>query len=228
LAEAVAVQEKYLSLIDTASYTKLLVYEALIMREYWRCFGLALRRAQPWFGPRKRSRFVMELVEDPAGRARGYSAVDAAINYLHQRRLRQAERINAEVGFPGACDGFLHRERYNSRRIGLLLDMIDSFKFADREELLVVALNGKISWTDFMLERDRRGSTFYYPSPSAVSILNQAGSDADEMETSFGGRKVKLQEAYRQFATSLLSSIGTGEGDKLEAFVFLDKVSTIS
>ena len=106
--------------------------------------------------------------------------------------------------------------------------MIDPFKFADREELLVVTLNGGISWTDFRLERDRRGSTFYYPAQSAESILNQAGSDADEIEASFGGRETKLSEAYRQFATGMLSSLGTGKSDELEVFVFSDKISATS
>lgn len=161
----------------------------------------------------------MEFVEDPAGRARGYSAMDAAINYLHQRRLRQAERVNAEVGFPGTCDGFLHRERYKSRGIGLLLDMIDPFKFADREELLVVALHSGISWTDFRLESDRRGSIFYYPSSNVVMILNQVGLDTDEMAASFRGHRVTLREAYRMFAGGLFSSLNSGELGEFEAFV---------
>ena len=150
------IQEKYIALIEGASQTNLLTYEALIMKEYWICYRVAVKAGQQWFGPRKKSRFVREFVDDPAGRARGYSAVDAAINYLHQRRLRQAKRINAEMGFPGTCDGFLHRERYNSRGVGLLFDLIDPFKFADREFLLIVVLNGGISWRDFKLEHDRR------------------------------------------------------------------------
>jgi hypothetical protein len=228
VAQAVTNQGRYLARIEAANPAHLLTYEALIMNQYWKCYRLALGKGRLWFGPRKRGRFVSELVGSSAGRARGYTAVDAAINYLHQRRLRQAERINAEIGFTGTCNGFLHKERYNSRGIGLLLDMIDPFKFADREELLVVTLNGGISWTDFRLERDRRGSTFYYPAQSAESILNQAGSDADEIEASFGGRETKLSEAYRQFATGMLSSLGTGKSDELEVFVFSDKISATS
>lgn len=219
---AMTLQEKYLTLISDTNQRGLLTYEALSMKQYWRCYGLALRKAQQWFGPRKRSRFVMEFVEDPAGRAKGYSAVDAAINYLHQRRLRQAERINAEVGFPGTCDGFLHRERYNSRGIGLLLDMIDPFKFADREELLVVALNGGISWTDFRLERDRRGSTYYYPGASATAKLNRAGFDADNKLVSYQNRDLSLSEAFKQYASSLHSLLeSVSQNDTgFEPFVF--------
>ena len=191
------------------------------MRQYWLCYGLALKRAQQWFGPRKRSRFVIEAVKDPAGRARGYSPVDAAINYLHQRRLRQAERAGADVGFPGTSDGFLHKERYNSRKIGLLLDMIDPFKFADREELLLVALNQGLTWNDFRIETDRRGSNFYYPTNTAEDKLNHAGADADGLVVRYQGIDVNLIDAYRVFATSLLHTLEKHDTrENLEPFVY--------
>jgi len=217
----IARQEAYLTLITRADRPKLLPYEALVMKQYWICYGLALRGALEWVGPRKRSRFVAEFVEDPSGRARGYSPVDAAINYLHQRRLRQAERINLDVGFSGRCDGFLHRERYNSRKIGLLLDMIDPFKFADREELLLVVLDRGLTWKDFKIEADRRGSNFYYPSPSATAKLNQAGSDADNIVVGYRGINQGLSEAYRTFAASTLEVIeAPDKHQKLEPFVY--------
>lgn len=221
VGQAIAIQEKYLAQIAAANPTKLLAYEALVMREYWRCYALALRGVQQWFGPRKRSRFVPEVVEDPAGRARGYSATDAAINYLHQRRLRKAEQINLEVGFPGTCDGFLHGERYNSRGIGLLLDMIDPFKFAGREKLLIVALNGGISWTDFRLEKDRRGSTFYYPSSDGKAILDRIGVDADSLVVNYQGNETSLTDAYTEFATRLRQVIERSVGiESFEPFTF--------
>ncbi len=133
--------------------------------------------------------------------------MDAAINYLHQRRLQQAIRINAEAGILGRCDGFLHKERYNSRRIGLLLDMIDPFKFADREILLAVILNGGLSWRDFKLETDRRGLTFYYPTGDAKAKLDRAGVDADNSVVRYQGSEIQLNEAYRQFAASLFQEL---------------------
>jgi CRISPR/Cas system-associated endonuclease Cas1 len=201
---ATALQEKYLSLIkDAAPSGSLLTYEALIMKQYWFCYNLAVKKTLQWFGPRKRSRFVREFVEDSTGRARGYSAVDAAINYLHQRRLRQAERINAEVGFSGTCDGFLHKERYNSRKIGLLLDIIDPFKFADREMLLIAIINRGITWRDFRMEMDRRGTTFYYPTQKGKAILEQAGVEADQTEVHYKNRMMSILESNKEFAKSL-------------------------
>jgi ribosomal protein L37AE/L43A len=219
---AIVNQEKYIALIDQAGPTQFLTYEALIMKEYWRCYGEALRLAQQWFGPRKKSRFVPEFVEDPAGRARGYSPLDAAVNYLHQRRLRQAERNNAAVGFSGTCDGFLHKERHNSRGIGLLLDMIDPFKFSDREMLLAVVLNGGISWRDFGLENDRRGSTFYYPASSGRGKLDLAGADADNMVVSYRSRQMPVSEALKELASGLLGALDAVSPDNapLEPFVF--------
>jgi hypothetical protein len=212
------IPSKSLALITEAGQSKLLPYEAQIMKRYWLCYGIALRGVhQVWFGPRKRSRFVMEFVGDSAGRARGYSPVDAAINYLHQRRLRQAERTNKEEGFPGTCDGFLHKEHYNSRKIGLLLDMIDPFKFADREELLLVFLDQGLTWKDFRVETDRRGSNFYYPMATATNKLDQVGSDADNLASRYEGRDMQLSEAYRRFAENMLNVIDA-HGDSKRMF----------
>lgn len=199
-----AKQERYLALMSGANPAKLLPYEALVMKQYWICYGLALREAVEWVGPRKRSRFVPESVESPAGRARGYSPVDAAINYLHQRRRGRAEQINMEVGFHGTCDGFLHKRASGSKKTGLIFDMIDPFKFADREELLLVVLNRGLTWRDFKIEADRRGSNFYYPANAATAKLDQAGKDADGLLVSYRGRNIHLAEAYREFASRLL------------------------
>jgi hypothetical protein len=192
------------------------------MKQYWICYGLALRGAVEWVGPRKRSRFVAEFVESPAGRARGYSPVDAAINYLHQRRRWQAEHINREVGFPGICDGFLHRKSYGSKKTGLIFDMIDPFKFADREKLLLVLLNRGLTWRDFRIETDRRGTNFYYPRTDTLAKLDQAGIAADNLIVRYQEREMTLSEAYKAFTSSLLKMIdGHHEGtDALSPFVF--------
>jgi CRISPR/Cas system-associated endonuclease Cas1 len=220
-----AKQAKYLALVESAPEERLLPYEALVMKQYWTCYGQALREALEWFGPRKRARFVTEFVLDSSGRARGYSPVDAAINYLHQRRLRQAERINGEVGFPGACDGFIHGRKYNSRKLGLLLDMIDPFKFADREELLLVVLNRGLTWRDFKIQSDRRGSNFYYPRESALSKLNEIGTSADNLVTEYRGRSSTMQQAYRAFAEQILEALTMPEGNTPELFVLGAAVS---
>lgn len=216
----IAKQDRYLALIARANRSHLLPYEALVMKEYWECFRLALKPALQWLGPRKRSRFVTDFVGNPAGRAKGYSPMDAATNYLHQRRLRQAERINEEIGFPGSSDGFLHRRHYHSRKIGLVLDMVDPFKFADREELLLLAVDQGLLWKDFRIETDGRGSSFYYPGPSAVSKLDQAGTDADNLIVEFLGRRLRLIEAYRLFAEGLLEALISRDQGTFRPFIF--------
>ena len=98
---------------------------------------------------------MRESVTAASGRARGYSAVDAPINYLHQRRLFKCRQVNLQLGLeynPG--EGFLHRRRWNSDGLGLLLDLIDPLKFADREKLLVATLSSKVNWRDFYSWRD--------------------------------------------------------------------------
>jgi len=219
---ALNLQERYLSSLEHSAPLGFVTYEALIMKQYWHVFDLALKPAFAWFGPRKKARFVREYADDPMGRDRGYSAIDAAINYLHHRRLLQAARINANVGFgERTCEGFLHRRRYNSSGIGLLLDMIDPFKFADREELLRVVLNRGLTWRDFRIESDRWGSNFYYPAASGKAVLDQIGDYTDQTNVWYGGREMTLEEAYTSFSRSLLEAIGSeGKREHFQPFVF--------
>jgi hypothetical protein len=100
--------------------------------------------------------------------------------------------------------------------------MIDPFKFADREELLLVVLNRGLTWRDFRIEVDRRGSNFYYPRAEAEPKLDQAGMAADALVVKYLGVSVGLAEAYRQFATNLLSVIEGSENTVpfLDSFVF--------
>lgn len=221
IEEATQRQRRHIALVSESRFGPFLTYEAHAMKEYWSCYDSVLKPALQWFGPRKRYRFVSEYVDDVSGRAKGYSALHAAINYLHQRRLRQALRINAEVGFEGTTDGFLHRERYNSRHIGLLFDMIDPFKFADRESLLAVVLNRGITWRDFKRESDRRNSTFYYPSQNAVTILERVGVDADHSAVRYQGINSSLNDAYKRFASSLLDALSRSTTEGFEPFVYV-------
>lgn len=208
VALPVARIERYLGLIRGAPADKFLQYEAQVMKQYWQVYGLAVAGTELWVGPRKRSRFVRELVNTDAGRATGYSPMDSAINCLHQRRLRQAERVNREVGYAGRCDGFLHRRHHNSRRNGLVFDLIDPFKFADREELLLVALDRGLTWENFGIETDRRGSTFYYPMSSSLRKLNEIGESADNLVVEYEGRAMRLIAAYRLHAERMLERLG--------------------
>jgi len=95
----------------------------------------------------------------------------------------------------------------NSRRTGLIFDMIDSFKFADREELLLVVLDQGLTWRDFRTEPDRRGTNFYYPRSSAISKLDEIGAAADSLMVRYSGQAMPLGEAYRLFAKSLLGTL---------------------
>ncbi len=99
--------------------------------------------------------------------------------------------------------------------------MIDPFKFADREELLAVVLNRGITWRDFKMESDRYSSTFYYPGPSAIAILDRAGADADQLVVRYQEGGASLMDAYRSFATSMRTSLASLEGSKkFETFVY--------
>jgi len=198
-----------------------LTYEARIMIQYWRCFNLPLRRVFERFGPRKRSRFVRESVTAASGRARGYSAVDAAINYLHQRRLFKCRQVNMQLGLeynPG--EGFLHRRRWNSDGLGLLLDLIDPLKFADREKLLIATLDSRVNWRDFYSSTDRHGVRFYYPKPEAIGTLEGIGEEADKCTVEYMGDKLPLMDAYRATVSSLIENLQRDGPSSFIPFVY--------
>ena len=137
--------------------------------------------------------------------------MDAAINYVHQRRLFKARSVNFELGLdynPG--EGFLHRKRWNPEGLGLVLDLIDPFKFADREKLLEAILDVSVNWRDFYSSTDRNGARFYYPKPEAVGVLESVSEEADKMIVSYDGTRIKLEEAYPKTVSALIQNLQNG------------------
>jgi hypothetical protein len=200
---------------------KFLVNEAMIMKEYWACYFLALNTRFQRFGPRKKARFVREFVTNPVGRARGYTAMDAAINYLHQRRLFKARSANIELGLDGnPGEGFLHRKRWNPESLGLILDLIDPFKFADRERLLEAVLDVSVNWRDFYSSTDRHGVRFYYPKEEAVGVLEALGEAADKTSVSYQGAQITLADAYQNTVSMLIRNLQAGTQMSFTPFVF--------
>jgi hypothetical protein len=200
---------------------KFLAYEAMIMKEYWACYFLVLKAALQRFGPRKKARFVREFVTNPAGRARGYTAMDAAINYLHQRRLFKAKSTNVQLGLdvnPG--EGFLHRKRWNPEGLGLILDLIDPFKFADREKLLEAVKDVSVNWRDFYSSTDRYGARYYYPKEEAVGVLEALSEAADKTSVSHQGAQITLVEAYRNTVSMLIQNLQAGTPLSFAPFVY--------
>ncbi len=214
-------QTGFMRRLRRAPPKQFLVYEALIMKRYWRGFDMALRGALARFGPRKKSRFVRDYVTNPAGRARGYSAVDAAINYLHQRRLYRARLVNLKLGLewnPG--EGFLHRKTKNKEGLGLILDLIDPFKFADREKLLEAVLSYELNWRDFYIAADRQGIKFYYPRPEAIDILELIGAEADNIQVYYDEKAVPLHEAYELSTSKLIQALQAESHQLYMPFLF--------
>jgi hypothetical protein len=214
-------QELWMRLLQREPSSKFLVCEAGVMREYWDCYYKPIKAVFQRSGPRKKARFVREFVTDPAGRARGYTAVDAAINYLHQRRLFQARSTNYQLGldlYPG--EGFLHRKIWHPEGLGLVLDLIDPFKFADREKLLGAITDFSLNWRDFYSATDRQGVRFYYPKPEAVGVLEATGEAADRMRAAYGGAEVSLLEAYRNTVSDLIHNLKAGTPLSFSPFVY--------
>ena len=104
-------------------------------------------------------------------------------------------------------EGFLHRRKRNSDRLGLLLDLIDPFKFADREKLLEAVSESRVNWRDFYSVTDRHGMRFYYPKDETAGTLGNIGDAADIMVVEYAGRNLPLMEAYQTMVSDLIESL---------------------
>jgi len=92
----------------------------------------------------------------------------------------------------------------------LILDLIDPFKFADREKLVEATLDVSVNWRDFYSSTDRHGARFYYPKPEAVGVLEAVGEEADTMIVSYDGTQVKLGDAYQKTVSALIQNLQNG------------------
>jgi len=146
--------------------------------------------------------------------------VDAAINYLRQRRRFKFREVNSELGlaaYPG--EGFLHRRRWKPQNFGLLLDLADPFKFADRGMLLDAFLTFMVNWRVFDSATDRKGVRFCYPKPEIVSQLEIVGTKADRMRVIYEDTQMSLIAAHGKTIANLIRCLGSSPMS-FEPFVY--------
>ncbi|MGH9920312.1 MAG: hypothetical protein ACRD6W_15775, partial [Nitrososphaerales archaeon] len=205
---------------EDLSVTKALAYEARVNNLYWSAYKTMLRVSGLDFKSRVRDRFVRELVDSARARARGYSPANAGINYLHQRRLIRCRATNARAGIGWiGCEGIFHIAK-RKPSIGLLLDLSDSFKLADREAFLVESLSFKISREHFVARPGRHRLWFFFPSAEGVEKLENIGSNADNMRVNYAGRECKLTTAYQEFVKSFVDAVNKKEIENLRPFIY--------
>jgi hypothetical protein len=205
---------------ENLSVTRALAYEARVNNLYWSAYKTMLRVSGLDFKSRVRDRFVREFVDSARARARGYSPANAGINYLHQRRLVQCRAANARAGIGWiGCEGIFHVAKRNPS-IGLLLDLSDSFRLADREAFLAESLKFKLSRSDFVARLGRHRLWFFYPSAEGLEKLENIGSDADTMRVNYAGRELNLSETYQEFVKSFVDAIDKRDLELLQPFVY--------
>ncbi len=202
------------------SVSRALAYEARANRLYWSAYKTMLRVSGLGFESRVRDRFVREIVQSIRARARGYSPANAAINYLHQRRLLLCRLANARtaIGWVG-CEGILHVAK-REPSIGLLLDLSDSFKLADRESFLNATLHIEVTRDDFVARLGRQRTWFYYPTQEAVGKLDLYGSHADQFHVVYRGKNMTLTGAYDELLTSFIEAVENSDLTRFYPFVY--------
>ena len=200
--------------------TRALAYEARVSNLYWSAYKTMLRVSGLDFKSRVRDRYVRELVETARARSRGYSQANAGINYLHQRRLTQCRFANAQAGIGWiGCEGILHVAN-RKPPIGLLLDLSDPFKLADRQSFLIESLRFKISREDFVARLGRHRLWFFFPSVEGVEKLEDIGSNADKVQMTYDGREMELTAAYREYVNSFVETVTKCDPSILHPFVY--------
>jgi CRISPR/Cas system-associated endonuclease Cas1 len=185
----------------------LLAYEARVSQQYWKAYKLRLRIVGLDFKSRVRDRFVREIVLSVRARARGYSVVNAGVNYLHQRRLLKCRLVNARLGLSwDGFEGIIHVAR-RRQAVGLMLDLSDQFKLADREILLDMCAKQEITQDDFMSAGGRQGVRFYFPSDIGIQKLERVGQTADQLLLFYNQREMPLMEAYEKYVESFIAAV---------------------
>jgi hypothetical protein len=207
---------------EEMTISRALAYEARVNNLYWSAYKAMLRISGLEFKSRVRDRFVRELVQSARARARGYSQANAGINYLHQRRLVQCRAANAEAGIGWiGCEGILHVAK-RKPSIGLLLDLSDSFRLADREAFLVQSLSFKVSREDFVARLGRHRLWFFFPTVEGLGKLENIGASADKTLVSYAGHELELTAAYRECVNSFVDAIQNRNIDLFRPFVYGD------
>jgi len=197
---------------------EILGYEARVSLHYWSLYKSLLRVATLGFSSRVRDRFVREVVHNSRARARGYSPANAAINYLHQRRLVLCRSVNVEAGLPSS-EGFIHVAERKSG-LGLLLDMVDPFKLSDREMFLQSCLRREFGPEDFVSRVGRQRVRFYFPSVETIRRLEEVGRKADEQLAWYAGEELKLMDVYRKYAASVKQLLSSLELANFQPFIY--------
>ncbi len=200
--------------------SRALAYEARVNAFYWSVYKTMLRVSGLQFESRVRDRFVREIVSSIRARARGYSPANAAINYLHQRRLLLCRLANARtaIGWVG-CEGVLHVAK-REPSIGLMLDLSDSFRLADRESFLNSTMRMELSRDDFVARPGKHRVWFFHPTQDAIGKLDLCGSNADQFRVQHAGKEMALTGAYDQFVASFVDAVDAMDLERLHTFVY--------
>jgi len=200
--------------------SRALAYEARVNGLYWSVYKTMLRISGLQFESRVRDRFVREIVQSIRARARGYSPANSAINYLHQRRLLLCRLANARtaIGWVG-CEGVLHVAK-REPRIGLMLELSDSFRLADRESFLDSTMRMELSRDDFVARPGRHRVWFFHPTQGAIGKLDLCGSTADQLRVQHRGNEMTLTGAYDEFLASFVDAVGATDLERLHPFVY--------
>ncbi|MHA1325327.1 MAG: hypothetical protein ACTSRL_21255 [Candidatus Helarchaeota archaeon] len=113
--------------------------ERVIVNQYWQVYKSIMAHYGFDLANRKLLRHVSEFMEHPYQGSKGYSAGNALINTVHKIRYYQIRILCYMEGFGWDCPGMAE---HTHPIFGLVLDLADPVKYADRFSLLQAIVQG--------------------------------------------------------------------------------------
>jgi hypothetical protein len=107
--------------------------------------------------------------------------------------------------------------------IGLMLDLSDSFRLADRESFLDATSRLEVTREDFVARLGRHRIWFYYPTQEATGKLDLYGSTADQFRVNYRGNDMTLTGVYDEFVTSFVEAVENSNPSRFHPFVYSGK-----
>ena len=131
--------------------------------------------------------------------------------------------VNAKLGLSwDGFEGIIHVAR-RRQAIGLMLDLSDQFKLADREILLEMCAKQEVTADDFVGARGRQGVRFYFPSNVGIQKLERAEQTADQLLVFYDQYEMPLLEAYEKYIESFIAAVESRSPESLLPFTYGSK-----
>ena len=199
--------------------------ERIIANQYWQVCKQIFRQIGFHLSSRKLMRYVKEFLEYPFRGSKGYTPGNTLINNIHKIRYEHLRELLRRYGFGYECPGCAE---HTNPKFGLVLDLADLVKVADRFTLIQAIINQEITAEDLYSILGRHNQEIYLVKRKAFRKLVRIIEETDRKyiypiieitNHNFIYQEVPLGKAFEQFMENFVQNLRYN--DHLEAvFVY--------